>query len=171
MRKIYITESQLNSVKKLMETINQTIDKKPGESLDTAIKRAQTEVHADAPNADVNYVIPGDEVNEDGFANVSDQVVDYILTNWYDDLDETTPISEVYAMIMDAYIEVTGNEIDSEEVEEEIFRKLSDRFFDNSKNESFVVTKKQIKEAQKRKRISEAVTVVSKEDLINSLKK
>lgn len=171
MRKIYITESQLKSVKKLMETINQTIDKKPGESLDTAVKRAQSEVRSDAPNADVNYVIPGDEVNEDGLTNVSDQVVDYILTNWYDDIDETTPVSEIYSMIMDAYTEVTGDEIDSEDIEEEIFQKLHKRFFNFTKNESLVITKKQIKEALNKKRISEAVAVISKEDLINSLKK
>lgn len=62
MKKIYVTESQL--VKTLKETINQTIDKKPGEDLDNAIRTAAREVQQDAPNADVNFVIPKDEVNE-----------------------------------------------------------------------------------------------------------
>ena len=83
MKRIHITESQLEDVLKLKETINQTIDRKPGESIDNAVKNAAREVKQDAPSADVNFVISGDEVNEDanGGVSVPQQVVDFILNN------------------------------------------------------------------------------------------
>lgn len=169
MKKIYITEKQLKSVMKLSETINQTIDKKPGESIDSAVKRAQMDVKKDAPNADVNFVIPNSEVNEDGVNNISDQVVEYIMNNWADDLDDLSTEESIKNSIQDAYIELTGMNIENDEIIDEIYKKLQKRYY--GVNESYVVTKKQIKEAKKRKRLSEAVKIISKKDFINGLKK
>ena len=113
MKRIHITESQLNDVLKLKETINQTIDRKPGESIDNAVKNAAREVKQDAPSADVNFVISGDEVNEDanGGVSVPQQVVDFILNN-YTDIDCDCSVSELDDAIQDAYIECFGEEME-----------------------------------------------------------
>lgn len=171
MRKIYITESQLKEVMKLKETINQTIDKKPGESIDTAVRRADMEVRSDAPNADVNFVIPKDEINEDGEAsNIVDGVVDFIYDNWRDEIDETSTMSEIYNMVQDAYIEVAGSELTDKNVAREIVFKLHQKIY-RGVSESYTVTKKAIKEAKRQKRLSEAVNIISKENLLKGLNK
>lgn len=59
MRKFVVTPSQL------YEALNQIIDKKPGETLDTAIRNAAQKARQEAPNVDVNFVVPKDEVNEE----------------------------------------------------------------------------------------------------------
>lgn len=59
MKRIIVRESQLR------EALDQMIDKKPGETLDTAIKNAAQKVAQEAPNVDVNFVVPKDEVNEE----------------------------------------------------------------------------------------------------------
>lgn len=172
MRKIYITENQLKSVMRLKETINQTVDKKPGEDFDSALRRADTEVRRDAPNAEVNYVVPQDELNDDTTnLNVSDQVADYIIHHWGDELDHFMPMSEILNMIQDAYIEVTGEILKDSYIKREILNKIQSKFFDQIKSESFIVTKKQIKEAKTKKKLSEAVKIISKKDLIENIKK
>lgn len=59
MRKFFVTPSQL------YEALDQIIDKKPGETLDSAIKSAAQKAQQEAPNVDVNFVVPKDEVNEE----------------------------------------------------------------------------------------------------------
>lgn len=178
MKRIIITESQLIDFVKLNETIQQTINKQPGETIDAAIKKAAREVASDAPNADVNFVISKDEVNEDvegSSTNVVDDVTKYIIKKWGDELeDNQIPLSEVLNMIQDAYIEVTGSEIDYND--KSVYRQICYNLFNhimnnksNVKNESFIITKKQIKEAKKNKRIAES-KVISKKDFIKSLK-
>lgn len=74
MKKIYITEKQLVDFIKLDETIQQYVNKKPGQTIDAAIKDAARDSAREAPNAEIDFVISKDEVNED--ANNSTNVVD-----------------------------------------------------------------------------------------------
>ena len=172
MKRIHITESQLKNVLKLKETINQTIDRKPGESIDNAIKNAAREVKQDAPSADVNFVISGDEVNEDvnDGTSVPQQVVDFILNN-YKDIDCDCSVSELNNAIQDAYIECFGEEMEYDN--KALFREIRDLLIDRlcaTVNESVAVfTKKQIKEAKKNKKIAES-TILTKSDILKGLR-
>ena len=173
MKRIHITESQLKDVLKLKETINQTIDRKPGESIDNAVKNAAREVKQDAPSADVNFVISADEVNEDanGGVSVPQQVVDFILNN-YKDIDCDCSVYELDNAIQDAYIECFGEEMeyDNKPLFREIRNILIDRLCTRTVNESTIVfTKKQIKEAKRNKRIAEG-TVLTKSDILKGIK-
>ena len=174
MKRIIITEKQLIEFTKLNETVQQYVNKKPGETLDSAIKTAAREVAVDAPNADVDFVIPKDEVNEDISIenNVVDDVTNFIISNWGDEFDSSLTLSQVKDMIQDAYIEVTGEEIDYND--KNIYRAIQYKLMDyvmgkRNTNESIRITKKQIKEAQKNKRIAES-KVISKGDFMKSLK-
>lgn len=166
MKRIYITESQLMKV--LSETINQTVNKKPGETIDSAIRNAAREVQHDAPNADVNFVIPKEEINEEGEGlDLISQVNDYIIKNWGNELEDPHISTEaVKDMIQDAYIQVTGMEIQ----DKGLFRQIMNDLHKKVYSESVVLTKKQIKEMKSKKRIAEAVKVVTKKGLLNSLK-
>ncbi len=172
MKRIHITESQLKNVLKLKETINQTIDRKPGESIDNAIKNAAREVKQDAPSADVNFVISGDEVNEDANDGISvpQQVVDFILNN-YKDIDCDSTISEIKNAIQDAYIECFGEEMeyDNNSLYNEIINLLKNRLCSSVSESVIVFTKKQIKEAKKNKRIAES-TILTKSDILKGLR-
>lgn len=172
MKRIHITESQLKNVLKLKETINQTIDRKPGESIDNAIKNAAREVKQDAPSADVNFVISGDEVNEDvnDGTSVPQQVVDFILNN-YKDIDCDSTIPEIKNAIQDAYIECFGEEMeyDNNSLYNEIINLLKNRLFSSVSESVIIFTKKQIKEAKKNKRIAES-TILTKSDILKGLR-
>lgn len=143
-RRIYITEKQLKEALLLNETINQTIDKKPGESIDTAIKTAAKEVAAEAPTADVNFVIPKEEVTESIEGSSVEDVVSYIMSNNL--LDNKMNLGQVREMVCNAYLNVTGEELENPEDFRNIMHSLSQYTF-NSRNESRIYTKKQIKEA------------------------
>jgi hypothetical protein len=155
-------------MKVLSETINQTVNKKPGETIDSAIRNAAREVQHDAPNADVNFVIPKEEINEEGEGlDLISQVNDYIIKNWGNELEDPDISTEaVKDMIQDAYIQVTGMEIQ----DKGLFRQIMNDLHKKVYSESVVLTKKQIKEMKSNKRIAEAVKVVTKKSLLNSLK-
>lgn len=172
MKKIYITEKQLVDFIKLDEAIQQYVNKKPGETIDAAIKNAARDSAREAPNAEIDFVISKDEVNEDinNSNNVVEEVTNFIITNWGDEFDGSLTISQVKDMIQDAYIEVTGEEIDynDKNIYRAIQYKLMDYVMNNrmnkKTNESISITKKQIKEAITRKRIAES-KVYTKKDL------
>lgn len=172
MKKIYITEKQLVDFIKLDEAIQQYVNKKPGETIDAAIKNAARDSAREAPNAEIDFVISKDEVNEDinNSTNVVDEVTNYIIENWGDEFDGSLTISQVKDMIQDAYIEVTGEEIDynDKNIYRAIQYKLMDYVMNNrmnkKTNESISITKKQIKEAITKKRIAES-KVYTKKDL------
>lgn len=172
MKRIHITESQLKNVLKLKETINQTIDRKPGESIDNAIKNAAREVKQDAPSADVNFVISSDEVNEDANdgTSVPQQVVDFILNN-YKEIDCDSTISQIKDAIQDAYIECFGEEMDysNNTFYSQVINLLMDRLWSSVSESVIVFTKKQIKEAKKNKRIAES-TILTKSDILKGLR-
>lgn len=173
MKKIYITESQLKKALLLNETINQTVNKLPGESLDTAVRNAAREVNSEAPNADVNFIIPKDEVNEDGGSDIVENVVNYIITHWYDEFEnESLTMSEVGNMVDEAYSVVAGSELNDNSMFRNIMFRLRDAI--NKKrmrNESYVITKQQIKEARKNAKINECVKCITKKELIDEVKK
>ncbi len=172
MKKIYITEKQLVDFIKLDEAIQQYVNKKPGQTVDAAIKDAARDSAREAPNAEIDFVISKDEVNEDINSpnNVVEKVTNFIITNWGDEFDGSLTISQVKDMIQDAYIEVTGEEIDynDKNIYRAIQYKLMDYVMNNRKNkktnESVTITKKQIKEAITKKRIAES-KVYTKKDL------
>ena len=172
MKKIYITEKQLVDFIKLDVAIQQYVNKKPGETIDAAIKNAARDSAREAPNAEIDFVISKDEVNEDinNSTNVVDEVTNYIIENWGDEFDGSLTISQVKDMIQDAYIEVTGEEIDynDKNIYRAIQYKLMDYVMNNrmnkKTNESISITKKQIKEAITKKRIAES-KVYTKKDL------
>lgn len=177
MKRIIITEKQLNNFVKMNETVQQYVNKKPGETLDAAIKTAAREVAIDAPNADVDFVVPKDEVNENidtSSNNIVNDVTTFIINKWGDEFEDGhLSLSEVDNMIQDAYIEVTGQEIDynDKSIYRQIHYKLIEYVMSNKNrlaNESVVITKKQIKEAQKNKRITES-KVITKSDFMKSL--
>lgn len=147
-RRIYITEKQLKEALLLNETINQTIDKKPGESIDTAIKTAAKEVAAEAPTADVNFVIPKEEVTESIDNSSVEDVVNFIMSNNL--LDNKMSLGQVREMVCNAYLNVMGEELESPEDFRNIMHALAQYTF-RSRNESRVYTKKQIKEAVAKK--------------------
>lgn len=171
MKKIYITEKQLVDFIKLDEAIQQYVNKKPGQTVDAAIKDAARDSAREAPNAEIDFVISKDEVNEDinSSNNVVEEVTNFIITNWGDEFDGSLTISQVKDMIQDAYIEVTGEEIDYND--KNIYRviqyKLMDYVMNNrmnkKTNESVIITKKQIKEAITKKRIAESKVYTKKE--------
>ena len=172
MKKIYITEKQLVDFIKLDEAIQQYVNKKPGQTIDAAIKDAARDSAREAPNAEIDFVISKDEVNEDinNSTNVVEEVANFIFTNWGDEFDCTLTISQVKDMIQDAYIEVTGEEIDYND--KNIYRAIQYKLMDyvmndrmnKTTNESISITKKQIKEAITKKRIAES-KVYTKKDL------
>lgn len=172
MKKIYITEKQLVDFIKLDEAIQQYVNKKPGQTIDAAIKDAARDSAREAPNAEIDFVISKDEVNEDinNSNNVVEEVTNFIITNWGDEFDGSLTISQVKDMIQDAYIEVTGEEIDynDKNIYRAIQYKLMDYVMNNrmnkKTNESVTITKKQIKEAITKKRIAES-KVYTKKDL------
>jgi hypothetical protein len=172
MKKIYITEKQLVDFIKLDEAIQQYVNKKPGETIDSAIKNAARDSAREAPNAEIDFVISKDEVNEDinNSNNVVEEVTNFIINNWGDEFDGSLTISQVKDMIQDAYIEVTGEEIDynDKNIYRAIQYKLMDYVMNNrmnkKTNESISITKKQIKEAITKKRIAES-KVYTKKDL------
>lgn len=172
MKKIYITEKQLVDFIKLDEEIQQYVNKKPGQTIDAAIKDAARDSAREAPNADIAFVISRDEVNEDinSSNNVVEEVTNFIINNWGDEFDGSLTISQVKDMIQDAYIEVTGEEIDynDKNIYRAIQYKLMDYVMNNrinkNTNESVTITKKQIKEAITKKRIAES-KVYTKKDL------
>lgn len=172
MKKIYITEKQLVDFIKLDEAIQQYVNKKPGQTVDAAIKDAARDSAREAPNAEIDFVISKDEVNEDinNSNNVVEEVTNFIITNWGDEFDGSLTISQVKDMIQDAYIEVTGEEIDynDKNIYRAIQYKLMDYVMNNrmnkKTNESVTITKKQIKEAITKKRIAES-KVYTKKDL------
>lgn len=172
MKKIYITEKQLVDFIKLDEAIQQYVNKKPGQTVDAAIKDAARDSAREAPNAEIDFVISKDEVNEDinNSNNVVEEVTNFIITNWGDEFDGSLTISQVKDMIQDAYIEVTGEEIDynDKNIYRAIQYKLMDYVMNNrmnkTTNESISITKKQIKEAITKKRIAES-KVYTKKDL------
>ena len=172
MKKVYITEKQLIDFMKLDEAIQQYVNKKPGQTIDAAIKDAARDSAREAPNAEIDFVISKDEVNEDinNSNNVVEEVTNFIITNWGDEFDGSLTISQVKDMIQDAYIEVTGEEIDynDKNIYRAIQYKLMDYVMNNrmnkKTNESISITKKQIKEAITKKRIAES-KVFTKKDL------
>jgi hypothetical protein len=172
MKKIYITEKQLVDFIKLDETIRYSVNRQPGDNIETAIKKAKTELDRDAPNVnDAEFVISKDEVNEDinNSNNVVEEVTNFIITNWGDEFDGSLTISQVKDMIQDAYIEVTGEEIDynDKNIYRAIQYKLMDYVMNNrmnkKTNESISITKKQIKEAITKKRIAESKVYTKKD--------
>ena len=172
MKKIYITEKQLVDFIKLDEAIQQYVNNKPGQTIDAAIKDAARDSAREAPNAEIDFVISKDEVNEDidNSNNVVEEVTNFIINNWGDEFDGSLTISQVKDMIQDAYIEVTGEEIDynDKNIYRAIQYKLMDYVMNNrmnkKTNESISITKKQIKEAITKKRIAES-KVYTKKDL------
>ena len=172
MKRIYITEKQLVDFIKLDEAIQQYVNKKPGQTIDAAIKDAGRDSAREAPNAEIDFVISKNEVNEDinSSNNVVEEVANFIITNWGDEFDGSLTISQVKDMIQDAYIEVTGEEIDynDKNIYRAIQYKLMDYVMNNrinkNTNESVTITKKQIKEAITKKRIAES-KVYTKKDL------
>ena len=170
MKRIYITEKQLLDFVKLDEAIQQYVNKKPGETIDSAIKNAARDSAREAPNAEIDFVISKDEVNEDinNSNNVVEEVTNFIINNWGDEFDGSLTISQVKDMIQDAYIEVTGEEIDynDKNIYREIMYRLVNCFNNNCtpKNESISITKKQIKEAITKKKVAES-KIYTKSDL------
>ena len=172
MKRIYITEKQLVDFIKLDEAIQQYVNKKPGQTIDAAIKDAARDSAREAPNAEIDFVISKNEVNEDinSSNNVVEEVANFIITNWGNEFDGSLTISQVKDMIQDAYIEVTGEEIDynDKNIYRAIQYKLMDYVMNNrinkNTNESVTITKKQIKEAITKKRIAES-KVYTKKDL------
>ena len=172
MKKIIITEKQLIDFIKINETVQQYVNKKPGETIDNAVKTAAREIAQDAPNADVDFVIPKEEVNEETSTqnNIVDEVTNFILNKWGDEFEDgSLTISQVKDMIQDAYIEVTGKEIDYND--KNIYRAIQYKLMDyamsnrmNKKtNETVSITKKQIKEYKTNKRISESKVITKSE--------
>lgn len=173
MKKIYITEKQLVEFMKLDEAIQQYVNKKPGQTIDAAIKDAARDSAREAPNAEIDFVISKDEVNEDinNSINVVDEVANYIIKNWGDEFENGgLTDSGLKDMIQDAYIEVTDEEIDydNNELYNKIINKIKKCLNNNCENkqtnESVTITKKQIKEAITKKRIAES-KVYTKKDL------
>ena len=155
---------------KLDEAIQQYVNKKPGETIDSAIKNAARDSAREAPNAEIDFVISKDEVNEDinNSNNVVEKVTNFFINNWGDEFDGSLTISQVKDMIQDAYIEVTGEEIDynDKNIYREIMYRLVNCFNNNCtpKNESISITKKQIKEAITKKKVAES-KIYTKSDL------
>ena len=171
MKRIYITEKQLLDFVKLDEAIQQYVNKKPGQTVDAAIKDAARDSAREAPNAEIDFVISKDEVNEgiNSSTNVVDEVANFIFNNWGNELeDDSLTISQIKDMIQDAYIEVTGEDIDYND--KNIYREIMCRLVNCSnnnctpKNESISITKKQIKEAITKKKVAES-KIYTKSDL------
>jgi hypothetical protein len=114
------------------------------------------------------------EGQDDISENIVDKVVNFMIKNWGEELQDThISISTVKDMIQDAYIDVTGEEIDynDKNVYREIMYKIINHTMNNNtpKMECVKISKKQIKEAQKNKRIAES-KVITKSDFMKNLK-
>ena len=171
MKRIFITEAQLKRALKLKETINMAVDKKPGQDLDAAARDALTQAKKDAPSADINLVVNSEELTEDMDApnNIVNQVVDFIVKNYSEGIDEMTPVSEIYAMIKDAFFELTGEDVEDEKTEEQVFQTLQRRVLGECRKKTVTFTKKQIKESLKRKRIAKS-KVYTKGEILKGLR-
>jgi hypothetical protein len=196
MKRIIITEKQLKDFIRLNEDDNITKipidtqalnDQTPEErnATITALKRIDTK-------ADTDVVLPVDlrkinisnsdmlktesKINEeldDVSENVKEDVAKYVVDNWGDEIGPLTSRDTVMDMIQDAYIEVVGEEMDysDKKLYRDIMRKIQMYLYQDTeiRNESVTITKKQIKEAQKNKRIAES-KVITKSDFMKSLK-
>ena len=185
MKRIYITESQLNEALRLKLREDQDSTEVPvdAEALSKLNPSKQTEViNRMKSNPSTKYTMkvevdniqPSElrSITTEGVedVNVPQQVVDFIVNNYADQLDDMTPVSEVYSMIRDAFFEVTGEDVENEEMEEEVFQKLYKKIvLGESQNKTISFTKKQIKEAKKAKRIQES-KVLTKGDILKNLK-
>lgn len=114
------------------------------------------------------------EEQDDNSENIVDTVVKYIITNYADELENSMlTISTIKDIIQDAYIDVTGEEIDynDKNIYREIMYKIINHTMNNKtpKMECVKISKKQIKEAQKNKRIAES-KVITKSDFMKNLK-
>lgn len=197
MKRIIITEKQLKDFIRLNEDDNTTKipidtealnDQTPEERNATLIALKQLD---NKPNTDVvapvnlsrisasnsDMLKTESKINEEQdniSENIVDKVVNFIIENWGEELQDThISVSTVKDMIQDAYIEVTGEEIDynDKKIYREIMYKIINHTMSNKhpKNEAMTITKKQIKEAQKNKRIAES-KVITKSDFMKSLK-
>lgn len=196
MKRIIITEKQLKDFIRLNEDDNITKipidtqalnDQTPEErnATITALKRIDTK-------EDTDVVLPVDlrkinisnsdmlktesKINEeldDVSENVKEDVAKYVVDNWGDEIGPLTSTDTVMDMIQDAYIEVVGEEMDysDKKLYRDIMRKIQMYLYQDTeiRNESVTITKKQIKEAQKNKRIAES-KVITKSDFMKSLK-
>ena len=187
MKRIIITEKQLKEFISLKEGdtqngVNITVDN-IGEMTPEQFNKFKSVANTLGDKAsftteiDPNSVTPGDikkltdsknfnkpQINEeqDGISeNIVDKVVNFMIENWGEELQDThISISTVKDMIQDAYIEVTGEEIDynDKNVYREIMYKIINHTMNNKtpKMECVKISKKQIKETLTKKRISES---------------
>ena len=185
MKRIYITESQLvNVFKQLCEDNNDKIniqmpdnlsELNPTEKRQTVDKlkqvartdsRVELTVPVDPNKADVNKISGIIKEEGEGLDLIS-QVSDFIINNWGDELEDPHITTEtIKDMIQDAYIEVTGMELQDEWLFHPIMKDLHKKVY----SESVVLTKKQIKEMKANKKLAESVKIVTKKNLLNSLK-
>lgn len=187
MKRIIITEKQLKDFILLKEDDTQNgvnitvdnIDKMTPEEFNKFKLAANTlgDRASFTTKIDPNSVTPADikkltdsknfdkpQINEeqdDVSENIVDKVVDFMIKNWGEELQDThISISTVKDMIQDAYIEVTGEEIDynDKNVYREIMYKIINHTMNNKppKMECVKISKKQIKEAITNKRIAES---------------
>jgi hypothetical protein len=184
MKRIYITESQLNEALRLKLREDQDSTEVPvdAEALSKLNPSKQTEVinrMKSNPSTDYTMKVDVDNIQPSELKNITEdvegvnvpqQVVDFIVNNYADQLDDMTPVSEVYSMIRDAFFEVTGEDVESEEMEEEVFQKLHKKIvLGESQKKTISFTKKQTKEAKKMKRIHEG-KVLTKGEILKGLK-
>lgn len=196
MKRIIITEKQLKDFIRLNEDDNTTKipidtealnDQTPQERNDTLIALKQLD---NKPNTDVvapvnlsristsnsDILKTESKINEeqdDISENVKEDVAKYVVDNWGDEIGPLTSTDTVKDMIQDAYIEVVSEEMDysDKKLYRDIMRKIHMYLYQDTeiRNESVIITKKQIKEAQKNKRIAES-KVITKSDFMKSLK-
>jgi hypothetical protein len=197
MKRIIITEKQLKNFIRLNEYENNIKvpidtealnDQTPDERNATLIALKQLD---NKPNTDVVAPVDLSKINtsnsdilkteskinegqDDISENIVDTVVKYIITNYANELEDSMlTISSIKDIIQDAYIDVTGEEIDynDKNVYREIMYKIINHTMNNKnpKMECVKISKKQIKEAQKNKRIAES-KVITKSDFMKNLK-
>ena len=187
MKRIIITEKQLKEFISLKEGdtqngVNITVDN-IGKMSPEEFNKFRTVANTLGDKAsftteiDPNSVTPGDikkltdsknfnkpQINEeqdDISENIVDSVVKYIVTNYADELEDSMlTISAIKDIIQDAYIDVTGEEIDynDKNIYREIMYKIINHTMNNktTQTECVKISKKQIKEAISRKRVSES---------------
>lgn len=173
MKNIHITESQLKHVLKLKETIKQAIDVKPGESLDTAVRNANREVTREAPNANINFVIPKEELSEDieGDGNILERVADNIIERMGNDVS-TISFAELLNEIDAEYCNILNPGRECVDIPRgEILRIIDKKIYNPKKvsESAAIYTKKQIKEARRNNRIANS-KVLTKSEILKSLK-
>lgn len=197
MKRIIISEKQLKDFIRLNEDENNIRvpidtealnDQTPDERNATLITLKQLD---NKPNTDVVAPVDLSKINtsnsdilkteskinegqDDISENIVDSVVKYIVTNYVDELEDSMlTISTIKDIIQDAYIDVTGEEIDynDKNIYREIMYKIINHTMNNNapKMECVKISKKQIKEAQKNKRIAES-KVITKSDFMKNLK-